>query len=159
MTEQENRTMHRYIQDLLTAPNNIIETNLSATKLRIMSSLKTKAVTYREFNPDLSIHPMYSGKTVVDDDLRTSFTRLRLSSHRLRIETGRWSRVERADRLCQCGSDIQTEKHVLIDCNLVEDIRRAHGCDTIEWREFLTEDKTEQQLMMVKKILNFYEDT
>ena len=159
MTEQENIVMHRHIQNLLTTPDNILETNISAVKERIMPSQKTKAITYRELNPDLSIHPVYTGKTIVDDDLRTSFTRLRLSSHRLRVETGRWSRIERADRLCQCGSDIQTEQHVLIDCDLVTDIRRAHGCDVIEWREFMTGDKTEQQLMMVKKILNFYENT
>ena len=150
ITEQENIVMHRHIQNLLTTPDNILETNISAVKERIMSSQKAKAITYRELNPDLSIHPVYTGKTI--DDLRTSFTRLRLSSHRLRVETGRWSRIERADRLCQCGSDIQTEQHVLIDCDLVTDIRRAHGCDDIEWREFMTGDKTEQQLMIVKKI-------
>ena len=42
----------------------------------------------------------------------------------------------------QCGSDIQTEQHVLIDCDLVTDIRRAHGCDVIEWREFMIYEDT-----------------
>ena len=102
---------------------------------------------------------MYQGETVVDDDLRTALTRLRLSSHRLRIETGRWARIEHDNRLCQCGLSIQTEQHVLSECDLVADIRRAHGCETVDWREFMRTPKTVQQLMMVKQILKFYEDT
>ena len=101
---------------------------------------------------------MYNSNIAVDDDLRTAFTRLRLSSHRLRIETGRWSRIDRAERLCQCGLDVQSEQHVLSDCDLVSDIRRSYGFQSIEWREFMVTEKTEQQLLMVKQILKFYED-
>ena len=32
----------------------------------------------------------------------------------LRVETGRWSRTPREDRLCQCGLDIQNETHVFV---------------------------------------------
>ena len=159
LTENDNPNMHRYIQHLLSEPASVVKRSLSAIKSRVMSSSQTKAITYRTFNPDLSVHPMYNANTAVDDDLRTAFTRLRLSSHRLRIETGRWSRIERAERLCQCGLDVQSEQHVLSDCDLVSDIRRAYGFQRIEWREFMVTEKTEQQLMMVKQILNFYEDT
>ena len=159
LTERDNPHMNRYIQALRREPDNIVEVNLSTIKSRIMSSSKTKVITYRTFNPDLTIHPMYQGETVVDDDLRTALTRLRLSSHRLRIETGRWARIEHDNRLCQCGLSIQTEQHVLSECDLVADIRRAHGCETVDWREFMRTPKTTQQLMMVKQILKFYEDT
>ena len=36
---------------------------------------------------------------------RIAFTRFRLSSHRLRIETGRWSRLPREQILCDCGAN------------------------------------------------------
>ena len=81
LTERDNPHMNRYIQALRREPDNIVEVNLSSIKSRIMSSSKTKVITYRTFNPDLTIHPMYQGETVVDDDLRTALTRLRLSSH------------------------------------------------------------------------------
>jgi len=49
-------------------------------------------------------------------------TQLRLSSHRLVIETGRWSRIPRDNRLCSCGA-IQTEEHVICFCLLSHSIR------------------------------------
>ena len=40
---------------------------------------------------------------------------MRLSSHNLAIETGRWARVAPDQRLCACGA-VQTEEHVICDC-------------------------------------------
>ena len=54
-----------------------------------------------------------------------SFTRLRLSSHRLRIETGRWSRIPRENRLCACGV-IQDEAHAIQVCPNVGHIRQRY---------------------------------
>ena len=48
---------------------------------------------------------------------------IRLSSHNLHIETERWARLNREDRLCPCGA-IQTESHALFDCPLSVDLRR-----------------------------------
>lgn len=50
------------------------------------------------------------------------FTRMRLQSHRLKIETGRWSRQPVENRLCECGA-VQTEEHVLTTCPKIENIR------------------------------------
>ena len=50
----------------------------------------------------------------------------RLSSHKLRIETGRWSRIPREERLCPCLNGVQTEKHVLLHCEHTQDIRNKH---------------------------------
>jgi len=47
------------------------------------------------------------------DQLRA--IRLRLSSHRLPIETGRWSRIPRDQRFCSCGM-VQTEVHLICLC-------------------------------------------
>ena len=39
-------------------------------------------------------------------------------SHHLRIESGRWNRppTPREDRLCVCGTGVQTEEPVLLRC-------------------------------------------
>ena len=44
-------------------------------------------------------------------------TRLRLGSLRLPIETGRWTRTPRADRLCPKCNVLGYEYHVLFDCS------------------------------------------
>ena len=53
----------------------------------------------------------------VEEHVRLSYSRFRLSSHYLRIETGRWSRTLRDERFCDCrNNQVQDEQHVLCDC-------------------------------------------
>ena len=51
---------------------------------------------------------------------RRALTKLRTSSHKLKIETGRWQNIDRNSRLCQqCpGRFIEDEKHVTFDCTM-----------------------------------------
>ena len=133
--------------------------DLDRRKAGIMSSEQTKTVTYRQINPTLIVHPIYSSGEILEDDFRTAFTRLRLSSHRLRIETGRWTRTPKEERLCQCGEAIQTEKHVICDCILVSHIRESYNCTITNFEEFMTTEKSKQQLAMVLRILGFYEES
>ena len=66
---------------------------------------------------------MYMRKAVSIPDLdRVCTTRLRLSSHSLAIETGRWSRIPRDKRLCSCGA-VQTEEHVICFCPISQHVR------------------------------------
>ena len=82
----------------------------------------TKFQTYRSMNPTLSTHCLYSKSTTpIPDYLRITFTRFRLSSHRLRVEVGRWSRTPQDQRTCSCGTGIQNEVH-LFQCPLVTDL-------------------------------------
>jgi len=77
------------------------------------SSHGTKFRTYVHIKPHMTVSPMYVGKVLsIPDRDRVYATRLRLSSHKLAIETGRWSRIPREDRLCPCCV-IQTEEHVI----------------------------------------------
>ena len=77
------------------------------------SDLRSRVVTYCHLNPGRSVHHLYTqSQQYIPDNLRISFTRLRLSSHRLRIELGRWSNTPRDARLCNCGS-VQDEEHIL----------------------------------------------
>ena len=80
-------------------------------------------------NPQLSMHAVYArtyNGTYIPEHYRKAFTRMRTSSHRLRIETGRWARIAREQRLCQCGVSVQDEQHVMMNCLLTEHIRNAH---------------------------------
>lgn len=49
---------------------------------------------------------------------RKDLTRLRISSHRLNIELGRYARIERSDRICsKCSMDvIGDEIHFMLEC-------------------------------------------
>ena len=84
----------------------------------------TKARTYREINPELITHEVYNTKEYINERERLSFTRFRLSSHHLKIETGRWARIEREERVCGCGNGVQDEQHVLFWCPKTENERR-----------------------------------
>ena len=88
----------------------------------------TKFNTYiSDLNPSLDIHPVYTTNVFIPDYQRISLSRIRLMSHNLKIETGRWSRIPRERRVCQCdGSQLQTEAHVLIYCPLTDSIRHRY---------------------------------
>ena len=60
--------------------------------------------------------------------------------------------------MCQCGEGVQTEQHVLCDCTLVSSIREAYGNEGINFENFITSEKSKQDLTMIKNILKFYED-
>ena len=98
--------------------------SLNAMKQRVLTSSLTRHEFYRHINPSMSLSHVYTPKSSVPEYHRIAFTRLRLMSHRLRIETGRWTRpktpIER--RLCRCGL-IQTEEHALLECPLTDHLR------------------------------------
>ena len=96
-----------------------------ATRTRIRTSDSTRRKVYCDINRTLSVSPIYFRACVVPEHARIATSRIRLSSHRLRIETGRWSRVSREDRLCNCG-EVQTEEHVLLFCPLTQQLRDLH---------------------------------
>ena len=69
---------------------------------------------YHEQNPDLLPSPFLSSS------YSDSITRFRLGSHNLPIETGRWSRMNREDRLCRNCSVLGDEKHFLFHCTEIK---------------------------------------
>jgi hypothetical protein len=122
-----------YINLLDTDANSVSQQFMAACRHRILSSDATRMETYRQFNSDLTVHPVYLA-TDISEQACISFTRMRLSSHYLRIETGRWSRLSRERRLCVCGQ-VQDEGHVLCDCSETANLRhiyRCLGCDSID---------------------------
>ena len=101
---------------------------LDDIKNSINNSTMTKSILYRSINPLLSIHPVYIGCHSIPEYQRVIFTRLRLSSHYLRIETGRWPipSVPREERLCPCNTGIQDESHMIECCNFTNHIRSQY---------------------------------
>ena len=70
------------------------------------------------------LHPIYDTYIYIPDYQRVAFSRIRLMSHNLRIETGRWSRTPPDRRVCHCDNEQpQTEEHVLIFCPLTQNLR------------------------------------
>lgn len=58
-----------------------------------------------------------------------ALTRLRVSSHRLHIESGRWSRPERTpmdERKCTVCNKLEDEYHFIIECRMFLDIRKLY---------------------------------
>ena len=82
---------------------------LSKVKEDIRNNDNYKFMLYKQFNPDL---------TTLDLNKQHSkdFIRLRLSSHSMPIETGRWKRVTREQRLCRTCKILGDEKHYIYDC-------------------------------------------
>ena len=56
---------------------------------------------------------------------RRSITRLRISAHRLKIETGRYIKLDRSERLCdKCSAcAVEDEQHFLIECSNFNEYR------------------------------------
>ena len=78
-------------------------------------------------NPGLSVSPVYTTEVYIPDYQRTSFTRLRVMSHRLKVETGRWSRIPATQRVCDCdGASVQDEEHVLTACPRTQHLRQRY---------------------------------
>jgi hypothetical protein len=124
MTEEANSDMGRYIKRLQLTHGNPMKIELEVLKEKVMASDSSRRMTYVEFNPRLEVHPLYSiGK--VPEYTRKAISRVRLGSHWLKVETGRWSRIDRERRLCQCGN-IQTEEHMLLHCPHTAHLREVN---------------------------------
>ena len=123
VTRDMNKTMWKYIESVMSTDDIVAEEirNIK-NNIEYQPPSATKFQTYKTLNPTLSTHNLYTKSApVIPDFLRITFTRFRLSSHRLRIEVGRWSRTPHDERICSCGTGIQDELH-LFQCPLVRDL-------------------------------------
>lgn len=128
--------------------------------LRNTPSSATKINTYiNDFNPTLTVHNVYTTNDYVPDYQREAFTRLRLMSHNLRIETGRWSRTPTEQRVCLCdGVHVQTEQHVLLECSLTVQLRNRYQMLRFgNFKEIMEETVHTQELCKyIFEALNMY---
>ena len=99
--------------------NGVRESSRNVTKINVYGS---------EMKPSLGVHKLYSANRYIPDFCRVSFTRLRLMSHNLKVETDRWSRTPAPLRTCACDNhSIQSESHVLISCPLSDHCRTRYS--------------------------------
>ena len=124
MAKRENSPMAKYIGKL-DLQINYSQMWMSDAKNSVRTSTNTRPITYTAINPVLEPCQIYTAVNI-PEYARISCTRIRLSSHRLRIETGRWSRTPREERKCTCGVHIQTEEHVLLSCRETSHIRQLY---------------------------------
>ncbi len=115
--------------------------------------------TYRDINPNLSVHYVYKERHTINEVHRLSFTQFRVSGHYLACETGRWNRRGRGrlpldERLCACGG-VQTEKHVVEDCPLTQHIRDIHLFSRLE-HLFSDDVEPEMTCEIIHNILSVY---
>ena len=61
-----------------------------------------------------------------NDFIRVAITKLRLGSHHLHIERGRWNNVEYNQRKCNLCNDIDDEYHFVMCCRKFHDIRMKY---------------------------------
>ena len=123
-------------------------------QLRETPPERTKLRLYLEINPDLSVHPLYkvTGSDAIDDNLRITFTRIRVCSHKLRSETGRWSGTPPDQRFCpHCIDSIQNEEHIL-QCPSTLNIRTKYGVNTTDLHTFLI-NPSKTDLICIKQCL------
>ena len=152
LTETGNKPMYKRIAEIRNSCNHL-PNDLIARQQSIRSSNGTKFSTYARLNPSLETHSIYSGHHTLPDNLRIGFTRFRTSSHRLRVELGRWSRTPREQRTCACGSgDIQDEDHVF-SCERTRDVRRAANFDEGAGCPELFADASFKNLIMLKECM------
>ena len=129
LCREANTPGYRFINDQL--QSNLAIDPLAKVKELVnnMPVTATKYITYKtELNTGLGLHQVYSGEKYIPDWLRQAFSRLRLMSHNLRVERGRWSRTPREQRVCECHSGcIQTERHVLLECAMSAGLRNRYS--------------------------------
>ena len=71
--------------------------------------------TYCKINPSLKSPEMYHNLSCVESE-KLIITKYRTGSHELRIQSGRLRNETRDERLCKCGTEIQTIEHMLFTC-------------------------------------------
>ena len=99
-----------------TTANNIIENNIAERKNKLQNAETTRITTYKEItNLDYN-NTLYN--SFVNDELRITITRWRLSCHKLRIETGRYTYpiTPRDERKCKMCLTVEDESHALFYC-------------------------------------------
>ena len=119
--------------------NQAEEDALFLQKVRL--SEKSKFRTYLALNPNLMKHPMYCCLEV-QEFKGIAATKLRLSSHNLAVERGRWQRQPREERVCRlCDSgDVQDEQHIISRCPSTQTVRTDNPHVNFDVPEVFSED-------------------
>jgi len=87
-----------------------------------------KLRTYRKIKFGISLEPYLN--LIKDKQIRAQFTKLRISAHNLKIETGRHNKPNKiplSQRICmfeQCTEKVEDEYHMVMECNRFNEKRK-----------------------------------
>ena len=112
----------KVLQQLIHSDIDYVAHERSRIIIALSNEASTRRTSYRALNPNLSVHETYTTPEIPENH-RIAFTRMRLSSHHLAYETGRWSRIPADSRTCPCGA-VQSDLHVMLRCAYTNDTRR-----------------------------------
>lgn len=114
--------MMKYYQNL--SGENVAD-EMKERENRIIASESSMPIYYQHMGL-MDKCEIYS--SMLCDHFRTVLTRWRLSNHKLRIETGRYTipYTIRQDRLCTLCGSVEDEHHVIFDCPRYTDVRNEH---------------------------------
>jgi hypothetical protein len=131
--------MYKYIKRILNSENSFVQTEMERIKTNVLNSTSTKRTEYLKINPNLRTPTMYLSVLNIPEHYRRAFTRMRLSSHKLKIETGRWARIDKESRVCTCdGVSVQNEEHVTLFCPRTKHARIAYCSCTSLYQHYET---------------------
>ena len=132
ITRQGNRKMSNLIDSIMNTGDHVLADREQLIH-SAQASDKSKVRTYLSINPACEPHHMYSQTYDIDSVIpeyhRIRITQMRISAHKLKVETLRWANTIRANRRCQCGIDVQDERHVLVSCPRTQHLRDALNID------------------------------
>ena len=116
----------RQQKTLLKVNKTIIKTNLKNEYIKFYNN---KIMTYEKLLYYRYIEGPYQIanylKVIKNSNFRQALTKLRIGAHRLEIETGRYTKTERHQRICKlCKTEIEDEVHFLISCK-INDTKRT----------------------------------
>ena len=103
------------IKSVMHKSSDISENSFRDLRSNVREKATSRRIQYLRVNPNLSVSYAYERQSRIPEHYRIAYTRIKLMSHRLRVETGRWSRLDYDQRTCSCG-EVQTEEHVLMNC-------------------------------------------
>ena len=112
--------------------------------------MDSKWATYLQVNPELKT-PLLKDK--IFETERVHITRIRTGSHNLLIETGRFTnpKIPRELRVCLCGNDVQTLRHVLMECVIIPSMHESDMLDSLS--DFFKWDHIHDYLLAISKTL------
>jgi len=120
--------------------NSNISINFASVRQRIRDQFQQTWLESISNMPKLSYYCKFKSTFEYEDYLdyvsqeksRITLTRLRLSSHNLEIETGRYRNVDRNNRVCRLCSlnTIESEYHFLLCCTTFTNIRKKYLVNT-----------------------------
>ena len=114
------------------APENYEKTIRTENKRKWKEKILTEAQkdadsklgSYYDVNPNFNFHHVTAYTDILELE-RITLTRYRTGSHNLKIEKGRhtYPITPRDQRQCKCNDGVQTLRHVIFDCNLLNEMR------------------------------------